>query len=819
MSNNFSPMQKYQKLAYLLGCYMVIVDKEINALEVAVLEDYISPEQSSELNVQKQMIFADDEEKQDISSLLSELKLTNTNTQEKKEIIQFLANVAYGDDYMAPQEKDLLFDVAKCLNIDAAPFIKEAEVASNEKVEASRLSQTKRTIGKVENILYNLIPGQKSNNTIDLLLGSLGYSASIEDITDNAIVDLDRVTKIIYLINSSLTSTNKSLNQLEFKKKNTSKEVSEVSRIVLGIKEHFDDLINNSLKENIDVLEKKRRNIRYFTIAFMGRTKAGKSTLHKVITQQENDDIGVGKLRTTRYNRSWYWNKLRIVDTPGIGAPGGAADTEIAKSIIDEADVICYVVTSDSIQETEFDFFETIKERNKPLYIVLNVKSNLTQAIRLKRFLENPTAWKETTGPQSIQGHIDRIHDRLDGKYNMDAVEIIPLHLLAAQLGFSGEHSKTDSTKLCEGSNIFSFTRSVKATVHKSGGIKKSLSIVDGTAYQVHQISLSLNQDLEKIKEGHNLLVNKRSKFNSFIKDERKKLIDDLNNIFSSVKSELRNRAAAFASENYDRNDAGKRWENDSTVKSIYSRMNTRLKQRMEDYNEKVKSQIQEIADDIQILGTFRAQTNIYGESITNTRLGVGIMGSILSAAAPIVVSQIWNPGGWILAGVTIVVGAIVSLFTSLFTSKAEKIRKATERMRDQLYSNIDKSVSENQQKYLNDVKKSLDATSNYISSLLTTYIDGTKQIIYEIETLVKQCKEGESAINSLVSFRILEFVDKQKVKEKGIRTINNNELISLYPVVRDWKQQSITYKYPVNISSKDISKITQATQMKILTK
>lgn len=811
-------MQKYQRLAYLLGCYMVIADKEINALEVAVLEDYISSEQSEELNIQKQLIFADDDEKQNYSSLLSELKLTNTNSQEKKEIIQFLANVAYGDDYMAIQEKELLHDVAKCLNIDAFPLIKEAEISSNERVEALRLSQTKRTIGKVENILYNLIPGQKSNNTIDLLLGSLGYSASIEDITDNAIVDLDRVTKIIYLINSSLTSTNKSLNKLEFKKKNSSKEVSEVSKIVLGIKEHFDDLINNSLKENIDILEKKRRNIRYFTIAFMGRTKAGKSTLHKVITQQENDDIGVGKLRTTRYNRSWYWNKLRIVDTPGIGAPGGAADTEIAKSIIDEADVICYVVTSDSIQETEFDFFETIKERNKPLYIVLNVKSNLTQAIRLKRFLENPTAWKETTGPQSIQGHLDRIHDRLDGKYNMDAVEIIPLHLLAAKLGFSGEHSKTDSTKLCEGSNIFTFTRSVKAAVHKSGGIKKSLSIVDGTAYQVHQISLSLSQDLEKIKEGHDLLVKKRNKFILFINNERKKLIDDLNSIFSSVKSELRNRAAAFASENYDRNDAGKRWENDSTVKSIYSRMNTRLKQRMEDYNDKVKSQIQEIADDIQILGTFSAQTNISGESIKNTKLGVGILGSIISAAAPLIVSQLWHPGGWILAGVTIVAGAIASFIKSLFISKAEKIRKATERMRDQLYSNIDTSVSENQQKYMNDVKKSLDATNTSVSSLLTTYIDGTKQIIYEIETLVNQCKEGESAINSLVSFRILEFVGIQMVKEKDIRTINNNELISQYPVIRDWKQQSITYKYPVNISSKDIDKITQATQMKIFT-
>lgn len=137
------------------------------------------------------------------------------------------------------------------------------------------------------------------------------------------------------------------------------------------------------MSQNIELLDKKKRNIHYFTIAFMGRTKAGKSTLHKVVTQQDDDDIGIGKLRTTRYNRSWYWDRLRIVDTPGIGAPGGEVDTEIAKSIIDEADMICYIVTSDSIQETEFDFFETIKDRNKPLYIILNYKSNLS-GIRLK---------------------------------------------------------------------------------------------------------------------------------------------------------------------------------------------------------------------------------------------------------------------------------------------------------------------------------------------------------------------------------------------------------------------------------------------------
>lgn len=65
--------------------------------------------------------------------------------------------------------------------------------------------------------------------------------------------------------------------------------------------------------------------------------------------------IGVGKQRTTRFNRVYEWKNIRIIDTPGIGAPGGKSDEEIAESIIEESDVICYVVTNDSIQETEFN--------------------------------------------------------------------------------------------------------------------------------------------------------------------------------------------------------------------------------------------------------------------------------------------------------------------------------------------------------------------------------------------------------------------------------------------------------------------------------
>lgn len=802
-------VEKYKRLAYLLGCYIVVADKEINALELDVLDNYLPTEEDS-VNIQRRQIFSDDEDKPKLKTLLTELQLTNITSKQQEEIIRLLADIAYGDDYMAKSEKALLEQVVTALNVDASVvkrIIDESKASSTERIKSERLSVPQRAIGKIENLVYGLVKGNGKGKVIDLLLGSLGYDTAIEKITDTALVDLDRVTKIVDGINDSLATTKDSLSHLKISKENASKEVVEVANAIERVRDDFDLLLERSIRENQEVLEKKRRNIRYFTIAFMGRTKAGKSTLHKIITQQDDDDIGVGKLRTTRFNRSWYWRKLRILDTPGIGAPGGASDTEIAKAIIDEADIICYIVTNDSIQETEFDFLEEIKDRNKPLYIVLNVKSNLTQSIRLKRFLKEPNAWKNDTGEQSIQGHLDRIYDQLAGKYNMDAVEIIPIHLLAAQLGFSEETAKKDATILREGSNIFTFTRSVQATVHKTGGLKKSLSVVDGTAYQIHQIGLALDHDLSQLKESRDLLVNTFSRFQVFMEEEKVKLFGDVKLIFSSFKAELENRASAFANENYDKKNANELWNSDPTVKSIFIRLDSRLQQRLEDYNDKVKSQIEEIADDLQVITSFKVVSTVSGHKIVNTQSLVNALGNALGwllYAIPYI-------GGWVKLGISIA----LSFLSNLFSSKEKKIRKATEKMRSQLVAEIDKGMKKSQQDFLENVDTAVGNTTSYISELFSAYIDGVKKVITEIDRLYEQTTQDESAINSLVSLRILEHVGKAKAK--GVDKLDNQALVAKYPVKRDWIKQSITYKYKAHLTSKDIDRVTQATQMNIL--
>ena len=802
---------EYKKIAYLLGCYMVIVDKEINQMEVDVLDNYLPLSKEDELYHQRMQIFSDDEERMKLKDLLDKLVMANYSVAQKTEIVTLLARIAYGDDYMASSELELLIKVGKLLKLDIGQIIEETQSESNKRIDSSQLSSLKRFVGKMENTIYQNFANSDKKSVVDMMLGGLGYSASIAQITEDAEKDLARVTRIIDDLNSMLNEEYNHLASIKPSSKKVSKEVLKIEQIIQGIRGSFNEIIDNSLTSNRDVLDKKRRNIRYFTIAFMGRTKAGKSTLHKVITQQENDDIGVGKLRTTRYNRSWYWNKLRIVDTPGIGAPGGEADTEIAKSIIDEADVVCYVVTSDSIQETEFDFFSTIKERNKPLYIILNVKSNLNQAIRLKRFIANPDDWRLGDGPQSIKGHIERIHDKLDGKYNMDAVRIIPIHLLAAQIALSGEQDSKTSKILFEASNISEFTNSVKKEVQLSGSLKKSLSVIDGTSYQINTIWHKIYADLKSLKEGNEVLKKKQAKNYTFFKNELTQVEQYLKTIFQGTRDDLHNRASAFASEHYDDEEAGKAWSNDAVVKSINKRLEQQIQERFNDLNEKIKSELEEMIMDMRIsLATNNIGSNVSGESVTNTRLAANVFVSVISATL-----FVWNPLGWSVA-VLAVVGIIGSFLSSLFTSKSEKIRKATDKLRKQLYDSIDSGIDKNLKQVLENTRKSINDTYKSIDSVLKAYTKNADDIIMDMDRLVKQVQDKENAINSLVSLRILDFVGKNPVKEISINEMGNQVLCDEYPVERDWQKQSIKFLYNTGLTDKNIQKIEKATQMTI---
>ena len=805
-------MDKYTETLYLLGCYMVVADREINALEVKALETIILDVEYDNLSQLRNSIFSDADDKPDYFQLLNQLPLVCMSVQQKERAIRYVVQVACADGFVGAQKLVIISDIASAIHYDASAILQEEEQLTKELTESARLSRMQRLWGNVEKVCYDTFANREKQSTLNKMFGGLGFQSILESITDQALLDYSRVDSIMQIMDNDLQQTHKTVKQLSEKIDKT-KDFKEISQSLETTNQHFVDLIEHSMQENREMLDKKQRNIRYFTIAFMGRTKAGKSTLHKVMTQELNDDIGVGKLRTTRYNRSWYWDKLRIVDTPGIGAPGGDVDTNIAKSIIDEADLICYVVTNDSIQETEFDFFNTIKERNKPLYIILNVKSNLSEGVRLRKFLENPTKWRDDTGRESLQGHFDRIHDKLDGKYNMNAVKIIPLHLLAAQLATCSSMDQSIAETLLTASNFLEFTNSIKSEVYDTGCLKKSMSVIEGSAYQIHQVRETLNADYVVLSNNLTILKNRYIKYRQFLDCESKRLIEDVKEAFRNAKTQLHNRASDFASQHYDDKNAGQKWSSDGAVKGILNRLNTRINNRMKDYELKVKSELEEMISDIQI--TIKATSHSDAEggaSGKNTQRVIDIIGSLVTLVTSVL---FFTSIPWI----TIPVVIVFFIVRSLFKSREEKIRIAIEKLRQKIDNEINSQFHSQMDSTIAKIQNMTTQLKVDVDRPFNLHITSTESLLNTLKDVQSTCVFNESVVNSLIGFRILDFVGKSPLRDKKISELSNDELVQKYPVTRDWSNHTLCYNYSISCSSKQIQKAEAATQMNIQTK
>lgn len=94
----------------------------------------------------------------------------------------------------------------------------------------------------------------------------------------------------------------------------------------------------------------------------------------------------------------------------------------------------------------------------------------------------------------------------------MDAVAIIPLHLLAAQLYVEGGFDAEILEKLKTGSNITSFIRTIKEEIYNTGCLKKSLSIIDGSSYNIHQVNARIKADCDRLREDASLLEKQEKK-------------------------------------------------------------------------------------------------------------------------------------------------------------------------------------------------------------------------------------------------------------------------------------------------------------------
>ncbi len=355
------------------------------------------------------------------------------------------------------------------------------------------------------------------------------------------------------------------------------------------------ELLKNGFKSFEKSFSKKSDNLSDFTVTLFGRTKAGKSTIREALTNGDGSTIGTGAQRTTRDVKTYNWNHLRILDTPGFDAYRGEEDEKIAFSQVDETDLILFLVTSDSIEESEFEKLASLRRENKPVIILLNILYDLKHPIKRKRFLKNP---KKYVSINAIKGHLSRLKFLSKKHFDIHNISVIPIHALSA---FESNNSKGDEkNNLYNASNFKYFRDYLTKDIEISGKQKRVQSFRDSYIFHLENSIKPVYEDSYKsLKPIVRLLRNKQIElknwFDKFIPDKNDEIERKVEKLFDPLFNQL----DYFVDQNIENSNFGDKWNQtvnkyitENKIKSIQENIISDMNRYMEEFFKEFKFDI-----------------------------------------------------------------------------------------------------------------------------------------------------------------------------------------------------------------------------------
>ena len=561
---------------------------------------------------------------------------------------------------------------------------------------------------------------------------------------------LPRVEKIL----------NKSRNNLkEFIKTATLNENftdSELEKSLLELTESINSQLKIGHQHMKDSLNKKQEHLKYFTVTLFGRTKAGKSTIREAITHGDGLSIGEGLQRTTRDIKEYIWNQLRIIDTPGIAAYEGDEDVIVAESVIDETDVILYLCTTDGIQEAEFQKLAELKSMNKPIIILLNVKVDITNNLRRKRFLSN---WEGIVSEKGQAGHFNRIRTYTKEYFESHNIQIIPIHAQAAFLS-TQEQDENTSLELYNSSRLEQLKEILQRTVINEGTQFRIKTFHDAHIFYLNSLSNVYWEAFKKIKPRVSYLDKKISKLNSWFNkfsEEGKDSIDiRVKEIFAPIYSDIGN----FVDEYAGNKNADFHWKKKMEAYEVQNKIEnvcTDLEKELHDYLEEFSRQL-----------NFEVQAiNFENHSYGINNVSKGVMGRVARwggaalgvAEGALVIGSIvnfWNPAGWIMGTLGIATIA-ANIFGWVFEDDTKRHEKEKDKVKNKMTLEL--------QKKENGIQKELKAWFN-------------SQIILPVRgKLFRQITSSISIMEKL----LLELEEESKAIDDEILSENRELITELY--------------------------------------
>lgn len=743
------------------------------------------------------------------------------------------ARMAFYDGFLDQTERKLLKRLKTQWQINDEAYEEALSLAEKKALSAlaALKSETSVSVSTAAKI-FSGVEAVLGQTVVDVVIGTLGTTSLKERVKDyrieallsgpkyeKAISECREVgLKDIKIADTCLQATAQSLQKIG---QTLNDEVNKIETRIgnrpaqnarAALKSMKDDhaeierLVNQELKQFQELQVKKRRAMKFYTIAFMGRSKAGKSTLHAVVTGGGWDQIGVGRQNTTRLNRVYEWHNIRIIDTPGIATPGGEELEKVARSIIDEADLICFVATNNNQQTSEFEFLKQLRCKGKPLLVLLNVKEDLSHPVRLKRFLEKPEQ-AFSDDKKHLGGHIDRIRRDAAQHYGTSNFPIIPVQLLAAQIA-QQQPEHEHASVLMKASRIQDFLDSVRLSLLNEGLLRRSQNLLGSTVADIERPCMLLQQRA-KFYTRFSQQVSDRAK------DCKARLTEATNIHLSELKQEIKNifedirsRVPEFAENHWDQdeNKLNDQWLDTVKDVDVEKRLQQAQEKAFKAFYDDMKDILDEVGKELNLTRNLLMGNNRLSEQDSTawayqlTKWG----GSILALVSAFIIN---TPFGWVVAGV----GFVLGILSKLFESQESKQRKAIVKMTNALNSQINKQ----QENVISSTKKQFENHSSSCADSIEEYFKlSASGLAFVGKALARSAEKLDiqsSILNTHFAARVLDFA-KQSPSEISAQAIRER----IHAVCRSvGESMDISLSQKIKLP-KDLSHIESVIQEKI---
>jgi len=754
-----------------LAAYTAIIDEKLYEAEWLRIKEIIATQNlGDEVKNEVMRIFGDDEKRIQCNTVIDNLH--NISYDEKQQTVSLALAIALSDGFISKKCNEFISGVAHSIGVLNYDEIKMQMMSLVRPVEDDIEETRKRYGAGFYKFLSKVMPDSLKDKLEEqyrkCLLSGVDYTEAIEKMRSIAHADIDYARKSFNAISDKMktaslklqNSAEKILNSTSDMESDTGSDIDSLNGFLSDLCRKNSQYINDIRDKAAVSLSKKEEALQHYTISFMGRTKAGKSTLHSIILGgNDREFIGVGKERTTRYNRVYQWNGIRIIDTPGIGAPGGKHDEQIASEIIDETDLICYMVTSDGVQETEFKFLKGIKDQNKPVIILLNMKDNFERTPGKRQgFLDNPLAWYNDEGKDSISGHVNRITEYTSKYYRNANIEICPVQLLAAKVS---QDCSDESEKECfyRGSRLQAFLDDIRICILNYGALKRSQTILDGTIFHFNNYKNDFSNQMGKLMDIEQKIQNNSitaiDRIHEAGQKAKKNIKNSIENLFDGF---INDDLQKFAIANYylDNDEIEEElskyvasYDFNSRIKSICEIEVEKYKNEVDDilttFNENLSFDLDKFNfEDIDLCGVF------------DTRTLISILGSLAGIAALFVSGPL---------GIAVIVASIAAGFISrLFKTKEQRIKMA----QDKLYSDLKEQFVEYRDKTVakmtTESGNAFNKIEGKIEGLFRNVFDEIEKITEILDELKHESTLQYAELSKVYAARIVNFAADENV-------------------------------------------------------